>query len=63
MFYLAYTNKDTTKPLDILRIYEVATDKVLAEAKRQLEISTNNISHIGFNENFAIQNGKLIYEK
>lgn len=63
MFYLAYTNKDTSKPLDILRIYEVETNKILAEAKRQLEISTNNISHIGFNENFAKQNGKLVHEK
>lgn len=62
-FYLAFTNKDTSKPLDILRIYQVSPDDILEETKRQLAISENKISHVSFNEDFARKHGTLIYSK
>lgn len=62
-FYLSFTDKNTAKPLHILRIYEVEPEKILAEAKRQLAASTNTISHIGFNEKFAQENGTLVYSE
>lgn len=62
-FYLAYTNPDPSKPLDILRIYEVPTQEIKQETDRQLSNSRNNISHIGFDENFAKKHGKLVYTK
>ena len=45
-FFLAYTNKDPSKPLDILRIYRVPTSAIEKEANRQLAASKNNISHL-----------------
>lgn len=62
-FYLAYTNENPAKPLDILRIYEVPTDAIVKETKRQLSLSRNSISHLGFDEGFAKANGKLVYSK
>lgn len=62
-FYLAYTNPNTSMPLDILRIYEVEPNVIKTEADRQLNNSTNKISHVSFNENFAKTHGKLIWEK
>lgn len=62
-FYLGYTNQDTSRPLDILRIYQVSPDDILEETKRQLDNSINKISHVSFNENFARDHGKLIYQK
>lgn len=62
-FYLAYTNKDTSRPLDILRIYKLTPEAIRKEADRQLELSTNNISHISFNEAFAKKHGTLVWEK
>ena len=60
-FYLAYTNPDTSKPLDILRIYEVSPDEIKKETDRQLQNSSNKISHVSFPESFAKEHGKLIY--
>lgn len=61
-FYLAYTDKNTSKPLHILRIYEVAPEKILQSAEDQLSKSINLISHISFDEKFAVANGKLVYK-
>lgn len=61
-FFLSFTNADTTKPLDILRIYVVSPEDILNYAKIQLENSTNSIAHIGFDENFAKKYGTLLYE-
>lgn len=61
MFYLAFTDKNTSKPLHILRIYEVEPKQILKSAEEQLSKSTNLISHIGFDEKFAMSNGKLVY--
>ncbi len=62
-FYLAYTNSNPSKPLDILRIYEVPTDAIKKETDRQLANSRNSISHIGFDETFAKKHGTLVYPK
>jgi hypothetical protein len=34
---------------------------LLAETERQLDRSSNAISHVGFNENWAKKNGKIVY--
>lgn len=60
-FYLAYTNRDTTKPLDILRIYEVPIEAIEIETDKQLAKSKNTISHVAFNEDFAEKYGQLLY--
>ena len=62
-FYLAYTNSNPSKPLDILRIYKVPTAEIKKEAIRQLSNSKNSISHIGFDEAFAKKHGELVYQK
>ena len=62
-FYITITNNNVSKPTDILRIYEVSTDLIFEETNRQLNKSKNVISHVGFDETFAINNGKLIWEK
>ena len=57
------TNSNTSKPLDILRIYEVTPAAIREETDRQLQNSTNKISHVSFNEKFARENGTLIWSK
>ena len=64
--YLAYTNKDTAKPLDILRIYRLNPKIIVDETKRQLAKSRNEISHVAFDEKFATDKdngGVLVYSK
>ncbi|MDX2044954.1 MAG: hypothetical protein SF097_27330 [Acidobacteriota bacterium] len=46
----------------VKRIYEIEPGVLLAETIRQLDRSRNAISHVGFSENWAQQNGKLIYQ-
>ena len=60
-FFLVYTDKDPTRPLDILRIYRVPTSEIEKEAVRKLSVSKNDISHLGFDENFAKAHGKLVF--
>jgi hypothetical protein len=43
-------------------IYELEPSVVVAEAERQLDRSRNAISHVGFSENWARQNGVVVYE-
>ena len=42
-------------------IYELEPDVVVREANRQLDRSRNAISHIGFTEGWARDNGKIAY--
>lgn len=51
------------KTLDIKVIYEIEIPVFLKETERQLDGSSNNISHVGFNENWAKANGKVAYPK
>lgn len=43
-------------------IYEVIPDVLLKETKRQLDRSENYISHVGFSESWAEDNGKVVYK-
>ncbi|GHT26649.1 hypothetical protein FACS18942_04490 [Planctomycetales bacterium] len=43
-------------------IYEIEPEVLLAETERQLDRSSNAISHVGFTENWAKENGKIVYQ-
>jgi len=43
-------------------IYELEPNDVVAEAERQLDRSRNVISHVGFSEEWARMNGKVVYQ-
>jgi len=58
--YFAVFYKDNQ--IKLKAIYELEPSVVLAETERQLDRSSNDISHVGFPIAWAIQNGKLIYE-
>ena len=60
MIYFAIFYKEN--PLKIKIIYEITPDVLLKETERQLDRSSNAISHVGFSENWANQNSKIIYE-
>lgn len=57
-FYFAVFDKNDS--LKCLRIYETETEKVLKEAVKQLDRSSNEISHIGFKETWIKNNSKLV---
>jgi hypothetical protein len=42
-------------------IYEIEPEVLLTETERQLDRSSNAISHIGVNETWAKENGKIVY--
>ena len=50
-----------TNQVKVKEIYEIEPDALLRETERQLDRSRNAISHVGFSENWARQNGKLIH--
>lgn len=58
--YFAVFYKDNQ--IKIKAIYELDPAVVIEETKRQLDRSRNAISHVGFSINWAIQNGRLVYE-
>jgi hypothetical protein len=58
--YFAIFYKD--HPLKIKTIYEIEPKDLVKETERQLDRSRNSISHIGINENWAIENGKVVYQ-
>jgi hypothetical protein len=43
-------------------IYELDPEVVLEETERQLDPSKNQISHVGFTQNWAASNGRAVYE-
>jgi hypothetical protein len=43
-------------------IYELEPSVVVAETERKLDRSKNAISHVGFSETWAKQNGVVVYE-
>ncbi len=59
MVYFAVFFKN--EPLTVKVIYEIQIDVLLAETERQLDRSGNAISHVGFSENWARQNGRVVY--
>lgn len=42
-------------------IYEIEPQSAVREAKRQLDRSRNAISHVGFSEDWASRNGRVVY--
>lgn len=60
MIYLAIFYKEN--PLRVKVIYEIQPKVLLKETERQLGRSKNVISHVGFSENWAKQNGKIVYQ-
>jgi hypothetical protein len=59
--YLAVFLKET--PLEVKVIYEIEPSVLAQETQRQLDKSSNAISHVGFSENWAKNNGKVVYQK
>lgn len=43
-------------------IYELEPSVVLVETERQLDRSSNDISHVGFSEPWIKKNGKVVYQ-
>ncbi|HTX21840.1 MAG TPA: hypothetical protein VMD27_08295 [Candidatus Aquilonibacter sp.] len=43
-------------------IYELEPEIILRETERQLDRSSNDISHVGFSEPWAKKNGKVVYQ-
>jgi hypothetical protein len=48
--------------LKLKSIYEIDPDILLHETERQLDRSQNAISHVGFSERWARDNGRLVYK-
>ena len=60
MIYLAIFYKKN--PLKIKVIYEIQPSVLLKETERQLDRSSNEISHVGFSEDWAKPNSKIVYQ-
>ena len=60
MIYLAIFYKKN--PLKLKIIYEIQPSVLLKETERQLDKSSNKISHVGFSEDWVQSNGKIIYQ-
>ena len=43
-------------------IYEIEPKTVIEETERQLDRSRNDISHVGFSEEWARKNGRVVYQ-
>jgi hypothetical protein len=56
--YIAIFYKNS---LDVKAIYKVQPKVLLKEAERKLDKSKNAISHVGFSENWAKENGTVVY--
>jgi len=50
-------------PLDVRVIYEVPVQAMVHEAERQLDVSRNEISHVGFTIKWAQEHGQVVYSK
>jgi hypothetical protein len=59
MIYFAIFYK--TNPLKVKVIYEIEPSVMVKETERQLDRSSNSISHIGFIESWAKENGTAVY--
>jgi hypothetical protein len=59
MIYFAIFYK--SNPLQVKVIYEIETETMANETERQLDRSSNAISHVGITENWAKENGKIVY--
>jgi argininosuccinate synthase len=60
--HLAFAVFDEKEQTKCKVIYEIMPDVLLAEAERQLNRSSNDISHVGFTETWAKEHGKIVYQ-
>ena len=60
IFFIVFYAGDQTK---IKVIYELNILKVVEETERQLNNSRNIISHVGFPEQWAANNGRVVYRE
>lgn len=61
MIYLAIFYKKN--PLKVKVIYKIQPSVLLKETECQLDRSSNQISHVGFSEDWAKLNGKIVYQE
>lgn len=59
IYYAVFYADNQTK---VKTIYEIEPNAVIEEAERQLDRSRNVISHVGFSEDWARRNGKVVYQ-
>lgn len=59
--YLAIFYK--ADPLKVKVIYEIEPQVMLEATEELIDNSSNDISHVGFTENWAKENGEIIYPK
>ena len=59
VYFAVFYEADQTKAKVI---YELEPEVVVAETERQLDRSRNAISHVGFSEAWARDNGRIVYE-
>ena len=59
VYFAIFYKKD---PLKVKVIYEIEPAVVLKETERQLDRSRNDISHVGFTEEWAGKNGIEVYK-
>jgi len=60
VYFAIFYKKD---PLKVKIIYEIEPNVVIEETERQLDRSKNDISHVGFTEEWASKNGIVIYKE
>jgi hypothetical protein len=58
IYFAVFYEKEQTK---CKVIYEIEPNILLDETERQLDRSSNEISHVGFTESWASENGKVVY--
>lgn len=59
IYYAVFYADNQTK---VKTIYEIEPNAVIEEAECQLDRSRNVISHVGFSEDWARRNGKVVYQ-
>lgn len=59
VYFTVFYEADQTKAKVI---YELEPEVVVTETERQLDRSRNAISHVGFSEAWARDNGRIVYE-
>jgi hypothetical protein len=59
VYYAIFYKSNQLKPKCI---YEITPEALLKETVRQLDQSKNAISHVGFSNNWAHENGRIVYE-
>lgn len=60
-FFCAIFDKEN--PLTVKIVYKVPIEIILKETERQLDVSSNDISHVGFTKKWCENNGQIVYSK